>query len=1133
MQQAEAPHPPTPSTDIGKAQPRAGLFATRRRRITAAVMVALVTGSMAIAQPPAPPAKRSPVSAVARWFFSPIVIGRELQTIGCDLRAVYAVDPQRIWVVGTLAFVARSEDGGITWTKEDAGESPGEAPKAPGHGAPAPPAGPKGALLDLLEGTAYAYDDPSGHEPKKEKKEKKAKKGQKAEHESDNTTSPVPPPVVIPPAPMKQTDVSQPPEPPDFLAIEMVTSGMTPPQGNSSGEILADDGSIYNRYTGDGGPIRWSRTKTGSTGRTFRGAQIQPPYAQMWDDGHSVEFEKDGFVLPERFTRGLGAFQAMTIFPPQSVFIVKQDGSIERHDVGETQKLAKPPGGDRIRGLFFRTADRGWAVGDGGLILATTDGAHGWTEQTSETTATLRGAFFLDSKRGWVVGDLGTVLGTGDGGQHWTTLTVPRTWDAQQASITRPLHLPAPWYWLSLVVLGLLIGTGLRAPAADDAAPEQTIANLFVTDRPVDDPQHDRLALNDVALGLSRFLRNDATLAPLTVAVTGDWGTGKSSLMKLLQTDLLHFGFRPVWFNAWHYQKEPHMLAGLLQAIRLQAVPGWLSVDGLRLRARLLLGRGLKFWLLVGFVAFLLALSIAFEVAVEHDRHFEGLKNLWNAVFDAADKKPGGLMQMLGMKPSDVGVLAGLAALFGTLQRGARAFGVDPAALLAGVSGSANPSALSSKTSFRQKFAEDLAGVTRALGTRKMIIFVDDLDRCRPERVVETLEAVNFVVSSGDCFVILGMAPERVIPCIALSFKDVAAEMRALPVSVPAAIAGAPAPDTAETARQKRARFAREYLDKLINIEVPVPTPTSAQAADLLLDETSSPEPAPSVPPNRRPLLARMAATAARAAIANKRLIPSMLLGGLMVSVVVLGAWLGYQNGQVQKQHDDGGENQPVAKASPAAPLVDGEIPESTLTFQRPDRKGQIAEVVGAGTRAANPTPVIVFAAIALLLVLSAWIVINRRPDPVVRDSEGFKAALRIWKDVVYARRATPRALKRFVNRVRYLAMGQRVERPAGSLLDRMLSAATGAGTPPTTPPDRKRAGAIDDPTLVALAAIDEVAGDAFVTAPDLEVPGLIARNASVRTAWDQHAATFEIDLAALERAAAAYAQQARSVRAS
>ena len=50
-----------------------------------------------------------------------------------------------------------------------------------------------------------------------------------------------------------------------------------------------------------------------------------------------------------------------------------------------------------------------------------------------------------------------------------------------------------------------------------------------------------------------------------TLGVVGEWGSGKSSLMNLLRADLRDWGFRPVWFNAWHHQKEQHFLASLVQ----------------------------------------------------------------------------------------------------------------------------------------------------------------------------------------------------------------------------------------------------------------------------------------------------------------------------------------------------------------------------------------------------------------------------------------------------------------------------------------------------------------------------------------------------------------------------------------
>jgi hypothetical protein len=1147
----------SPSVVPGEARARPGFFASRRRRILAAATLAVGSSAAAISQEIAPPAEGGSFQTAVRGFMSPIVIGEAMQSIGCDLRAVTAADAKHVWVVGTLAFVARSDDGGRTWTQEpvegvsSSGKPPARQPtQGPPPGSPGESnsgAAPKGALLQLfglLEGTAHAGDAPPGETAgggeKKAKKGKKTEKTDQAEKTDQRGAMPENlfiEPSSAPPATPVLTG------PPDFLAIG---SGPRP------GLILSDLGGIHQSKGGKDGPI-WAFTfDEAPERRPYGAAQIQGS-VRLWTTitGEASVRSPGGSPNVRALLKPSSLSRTKFLTPGKVLFSVTGRGVVEKSEPGAFTELGKAPDGERIRGLFFTDDDHGWAVGEGGLILATSDGAKSWTKQPPVTKATLRGAFFLDdTQHGWAVGDQGTVLGTTDGGRRWTALTQPRAPGAAagaQPLSGRPWRLPAPWYWLSLLALGLMVGPALRAPASEDAPPKETVANLFVTDRPVQDPAQDRMALNDVALGLSRFLRNDATVAPLTIAVTGDWGTGKSSLMKLLQTDLEHFGFRPVWFNAWHYQKEEHMLAGLLQTIRMQAVPGWQSIDGLRLRGRLLLARGWQFWGLVAAVAFLLSVSIAYEAKA--DGIFTALERGWKALFDVAPQLAKGELdaawKLLADRKSSLGVIGGtLLTLFETVRRGARAFGIDPGALLAGRSGAAGPGALSAKTSFRQKFASELAQVTHALGAHKMIIFIDDLDRCRPDRVVETLEAVNFVVSSGECFVILGMAPERVIPCIALSFKDVAAEMRVIP---PAAATAA----ATETARQKRARFAQEYLDKLINIEVPVPAPTSKQAADLLLDEVERPEGAAQVqdaaaraatpPPDQAarpgatetervlPILrrfpARAVAAVASALRSNRQLVPSIVVAGVIVAAVVLGARVGTQIEATQEpvistsdvgKHDDVKE-EPVD--DPGAQAV-----------KRPDRTGQTAQVFGTSGMA-NPTPIVVLAALLLLLALIAWIAVNRRPDPVLHDSDKFKRALRIWNDVVYARRSTPRALKRFVNRVRFLAMAKHDEPRPGTLLDRIVAAATGDKPAPKRSPQQTDSADLKDETLVALAAIHEAGGDAFVAAAASELPAILAR-VDVSKAWHKHAATFQVDVAALQAAAKSYAERSKSVRA-
>jgi len=52
----------------------------------------------------------------------------------------------------------------------------------------------------------------------------------------------------------------------------------------------------------------------------------------------------------------------------------------------------------------------GWAVGEGGIIVHTTDGGAYWTTQTSGTTERLIGVHFVDANTGWAVGSNGTIL---------------------------------------------------------------------------------------------------------------------------------------------------------------------------------------------------------------------------------------------------------------------------------------------------------------------------------------------------------------------------------------------------------------------------------------------------------------------------------------------------------------------------------------------------------------------------------------------------------------------------------------------------------------------------------------------------------------------------------------------------
>ena len=203
---------------------------------------------------------------------------------------------------------------------------------------------------------------------------------------------------------------------------------------------------------------------------------------------------------------------------------------------------------------------RGWVVGSGGTILTTADGGATWMPQTSGTTANLSSVQMqADGQHGWVVGGGATLLNTRDGGKTW------------QEDI-RYRRFPAPWYYLNWLLVAGLVAPALRQRAPPFAL-QTSVEDMLASDRPLEAGDPDPLQFQQIAAGLSRFLRNENTQPPLTIAISGEWGTGKSSLMNLLKADLIRRGFRPLWFNAWHHQKEEHLLATLLANIRTQAIP--------------------------------------------------------------------------------------------------------------------------------------------------------------------------------------------------------------------------------------------------------------------------------------------------------------------------------------------------------------------------------------------------------------------------------------------------------------------------------------------------------------------------------------------------------------------------------
>jgi photosystem II stability/assembly factor-like uncharacterized protein len=89
-----------------------------------------------------------------------------------------------------------------------------------------------------------------------------------------------------------------------------------------------------------------------------------------------------------------------------------------------------------LHAVYFLDENRGWAVGGGGIVLATTDGGKEWRVHSRPTEDALRDVYFSDEQNGWLVCErsiynlktndepLTFLLRTTDGGVTWTRVNV-------------------------------------------------------------------------------------------------------------------------------------------------------------------------------------------------------------------------------------------------------------------------------------------------------------------------------------------------------------------------------------------------------------------------------------------------------------------------------------------------------------------------------------------------------------------------------------------------------------------------------------------------------------------------------------------------------------------------------------
>jgi predicted KAP-like P-loop ATPase len=221
----------------------------------------------------------------------------------------------------------------------------------------------------------------------------------------------------------------------------------------------------------------------------------------------------------------------------------------------------------------------------------------------------------------------------------------------------------------------------------------------------LDVPLKQNLALgfNELAGAFQSVI--ETSQAQFAVGLFGGWGSGKTTLMEAIAGRLNRANCAVVWFSAWRYEKEQHLIVPLLDVVR----------------------EGLMTW---------------------HDENTGASEQLRQTAKQVAATVGKAIASLLAGFSLKVGVPGGPGISYDVNKAITRADKFDEADMAARVPRSFYHASFQA---LREAFAEFVGKG----GERRIVVFIDDLDRCLPDGTLEVLEAIKlFFDIPGFVFVV-------------------------------------------------------------------------------------------------------------------------------------------------------------------------------------------------------------------------------------------------------------------------------------------------------------------------------------------------------------------------------------------
>ncbi len=415
------------------------------------------------------------------------------------------------------------------------------------------------------------------------------------------------------------------------------------------------------------------------------------------------------------------------------------------------------------------------------------------------------------------------------------------------------------------------------------------------TDKPVENIEQDKLGFKDYVNALHAFVISQYTTTPLTIAVDGQWGTGKSSLMLMLKnrlepqkryitgirSKLTQWGWLLNIIWAFPLQLEGKVFAWLaiknknLAEIAKEITQGLsISLDVIQqLDAKMVPDRvlwwakvharcepmeplshptvWLNAWKFDNQDEVWASLALATMEQIKHGHNLPWRLWFWWDLTFSRLSAPSALWEVF--KQFLLPLLFALVASFydsviGSFDAPIKAFlGPGEPLLWTGfvISGVLKVAGIfkdpfqisldkvfdrpnyKEKVGFLTHFERDFAKIVQSATKNgwgwkrsKLIVFIDDLDRCKPPKAADVIEAINLFLDAEGCVFVIGMDSEAVAMSVEVKYKDLFERMKVENAGV--------------------VSLGKAFLEKIVQIPFFVPRPTAQQITNMVDDTLGS-----------------------------------------------------------------------------------------------------------------------------------------------------------------------------------------------------------------------------------------------------------------------------------------------------